>query len=237
MLDIKYIDRIRTLELDAVLPLIPLGARILEIGAGSGRQALEMARRGFVVEAIDVSSSDYVGSRQFPVQDYDGTTLPFPDSSFDLVYSSNVLEHVEGLPALHAEIRRVLVPNGQCVHILPTHSWRFWTSLALGPKMLLTLVARNQQQSLFGRLRTAAGGAVKRHGERGNAATELWYFHPEWWRRHFRENGFELVEARPIGLFYTAQMAFGPRLSLGMRRKLARVFGSPTHLYHLRIDR
>ena len=65
----------------------------------------------------------------FPIKDYDGRTIPLPDASVDVVFSSNVLEHVPDLSRMHAEIRRVLAPGGICIHVVPTHTWRLWTTL------------------------------------------------------------------------------------------------------------
>ena len=48
---------------------------------------------------IDLSSSQYADDQMFPVQAYDGRRIPFADSSFDVVFSSNVLEHIRDLSA------------------------------------------------------------------------------------------------------------------------------------------
>ena len=234
MLWVDYINAMRVIELDAIVPSLKPGARILELGAGSGAQAAELSRRGFEVEAIEIASSDYAGHRQFPVTDYDGRNIPFPDASFDIVYSSNVLEHVPHLEEMHREIRRVLKPGGEAVHILPTHSWRFWTSFMLLPGAVRAVFRTGRSPGFIANLRRAASAALRRHGERGNAFSELWLFHPRWWRRHFGENGFEMIEDRPIGLFYTAETLFGPRLPLDRRRALSETIGSTTHLYRLK---
>ena len=73
----------------------------------------------------------------------------------------------------------------------------------------------------------------RRHGERGNVISELWLFHPRWWRRNFRENGFAVVSDEPMGLFYTGEVLFGLRLGLAKRERLARVLGSSCHLFRL----
>jgi ubiquinone/menaquinone biosynthesis C-methylase UbiE len=122
---LDHLDAIRGAELDTIASLFPIGVRILEIGAGTGKQALELQRRGFEVTAIEVADSNYAAHRVFPIKDYDGRTIPMGDGSVDLVFSSNVLEHVEDLSRMHAEIRRVLAPGGACIHVLPTHTWRF----------------------------------------------------------------------------------------------------------------
>ena len=56
--------------------------------------------------------------------------IPFTDKSFDMVFSSSVLEHVRDLPATLSEIHRVLKTNELAAHVLPNCSWRFWKSVA-----------------------------------------------------------------------------------------------------------
>lgn len=230
-LPFEYINELRSAELRSVVPLLRPGIRVLELGAGSGRQALELDRLGFDVSAIDLPTSNYAANRVFPVIDYDGTTIPFPDRSFDAVFSSNVLEHVKDLPRMHDELRRVLARNGECFHILPTSSWRFWSSLAALPAAARAGVREGPGVGL----RKAARAVLQKpHGERGNVLTELWYFRPEWWRRNFRDNGFEIVRDAPVGLFYTGEVLRGLTLSMAYRRRLAGFLGSSTWLFQLR---
>lgn len=84
-------------------------------------------------------SSPLRGASSRPVCEDDGRHLPFEGGSFDVVWSSNVIEHVGEIDAFEAEIRRVLTPEGLAVHALPTASWRLWTSLALYPKLPVLL--------------------------------------------------------------------------------------------------
>lgn len=206
-----------------------------------------MQRRDFNVNAIELADSAYASARVFPVIDYDGTHIPFPDGSFDVVFSSNALEHVCNLVGLHAEIRRVLKPDGIAIHVLPTHAWRFWSTLASLASAFIYLWAAlrrmlpsSRDQRSVGRAwyeaARACGAAVlqPRHGERGIGFAELWLFHPRWWRRNFANNGFVLLYDRPMGLFYTGSMVFGARLSLERRAQLAQILGSSCHLFVLR---
>ena len=230
--------------------MFPSGARVLELGAGTGMQALELRRRGFNVTAIELANSSYAAHRVFPVVDYDGATIPLSDSSIDLVYSSNVLEHVPDLASMHAEIRRVLAPNGRCIHVLPTHGWRFWTTLTGYPDAFLHLLLEAPQlvphalpyraelrrlSEAWYRTARAVGGRwlPRRHGERGNVMSEIWLFHPSWWRSNFRSNGFKVVHDQPMGLFYTGNMLLGARLPPSMRARLAGPLGSACHLFVL----
>ena len=49
----------------------------------------------------------------------DAAALPFPDAVFDLVEARHSLEHVDDLPAAMREIRRVLLPGGLLVAVVP----------------------------------------------------------------------------------------------------------------------
>jgi ubiquinone/menaquinone biosynthesis C-methylase UbiE len=52
----------------------------------------------------------------------DLTNLRLPDESISLIYCSHVLEHIPDDRAAMAEMRRVLIPGGQAVVIVPTGS-------------------------------------------------------------------------------------------------------------------
>ena len=51
--------------------------------------------------------------------------MPFEDSSFDVVFSNCVLEHVEGLDDMLAHVGRVLKPGGQFVFTVPTEDFQY----------------------------------------------------------------------------------------------------------------
>ena len=243
--------RIRAWELDHIAQHFWPGAHILEIGAGTGQQALDLSARGFVVRAIDLANSVHRESRVFPIVNYDGASIPFPDRSFDFVFSSNVLEHVTDLRQMHSEIKRVLKPKGRAIHVLPTHSWRFWTTVdtfLLAAKQIGTLkgevlLRSPMTRAELCRLRQAWGMVGQRvwepftqtrHGARGNLISETWLFYPGFWRRNFHENGFSVEHEKPLGLFYTGNLVFGRRLSMAARERLAKYFGSACHMFVLK---
>ena len=62
--------------------------------------------------------------------EYDGRVLPFPDAVLDVVLTSHVLAHLRNAPNA-CEVRRVLKPRGVAISIVPTATWRIWTSLCI----------------------------------------------------------------------------------------------------------
>lgn len=244
----------REAELEEFANLIPEGARVLELGGGTGQQARLLAARGVDIVSVDVAGSIYENERVFDVIRYDGSHLPFADATFDVVFSSNVLEHVADLPTLLDEMARVLVPGGFGLHAMPTHGWRFWTSVShyanLVEMLLRCLPAFVPREYSFREtwrapvrgLRRMAGTVYKglvpeRHGERGNVLTEIGYFHPAWWRRQFGASGWIVEKDRPMRLFYTGYMVLGGRLSLQARARLQRLLGAACQLYLVRPSR
>jgi len=93
------------------------GEHIVDIGAGPGFLAAEMAAEGAWVVAVDPSASMRELARgrdvDFEVVDGSAERLPLPDGSVDAAVATQVLEYVPDVPGALAEIRRVLRPGGR----------------------------------------------------------------------------------------------------------------------------
>lgn len=250
MFNIEFLHLIREYEYTKIIRRFAPGVRILEIGGGTGYQAKCLAKDGFVVDSIDVPNSNYAGQLEFPVQPYDGRNIPFPDGYFDVIFSSNVLEHVIDLPYLQAEIKRVLRPGGYCVHLMPTGAWRLWTNVAhytellqrlfgLAPRLIPKGFSKHALSDAVSVFRLMAGtvksyAIVPRHGETGNALSEIVTFSSRHWKRHFVNQLFTINEVTPVGLFYTGHMVLGLWISLAAREKLSKLLGSACMIYVVR---
>jgi 2-polyprenyl-6-hydroxyphenyl methylase/3-demethylubiquinone-9 3-methyltransferase len=96
------------------------GLKVLDVGCGGGLLAECFAREGAQVSGIDLSQSSLVAAKRHAETgeikvDYVGASgdrLPFLDSSFDAVMSSDFLEHVTDLETVVAECSRVLKSSG-----------------------------------------------------------------------------------------------------------------------------
>ena|SRR5436309_8611552 len=102
------------------LGIDPRGRKTLDVGCGGGILAEELAGLGCDVTGVDPSEQSLDAARAHARQeglaiDYrraTGEALPFPDVTFELAYCCDVLEHVDDLRRVVAEIARVLRPGG-----------------------------------------------------------------------------------------------------------------------------
>jgi len=97
------------------------GMQALDLGAGRGAlPELDMRARGAHIAATDpdpvVLKNPQVDESR--VLDPDGR-IPWPDQTFDVIYSSFVWEHVQDPVAFLSEARRVLRPGGVYLSLTP----------------------------------------------------------------------------------------------------------------------
>ncbi len=104
--------------LTAVLvPAASRGGLCLDVGCGDRPYEGLFALGQYL--GVDVEDSGRPLSMKQPDRFYDGKVLPYANDSFDLVMSTQVLEHVPDPLALLAEMARVCKPGGEIVVSLP----------------------------------------------------------------------------------------------------------------------
>jgi ubiquinone/menaquinone biosynthesis C-methylase UbiE len=117
----------------------------------------------------------------------------FADSSFDLVFTSNMLEHVHDIDKCLQECRRVVKDDGVMLHTMPS---RYWKTAYFTCSLLKFQ-------------------APKIHGINNGHFSEWLAFGRESWKKRFEANG--LVVERIVGMpFYVGHgNSFIPLIKAG----------------------
>lgn len=102
------------------------GKMLLEVGVGAGTDHLQWARAGAICHGVDLTAAaiettrrrlELYGQRS-ELKHIDAETLPYPDATFDVVYSWGVIHHSERPEAIISEIHRVLKPGGRFIGMM-----------------------------------------------------------------------------------------------------------------------
>lgn len=163
--------------------------RALEIGCGDGLQSnLIAARCGYLIcSDIDNRRWEQNRARQIPknaiYMPIDATDLScFSDSSFDLLYSSNVLEHIKDIDRCLFEMHRVLKPSGLSIHSMPSRHWKLFNSI----------------------YRVARGRKPKIHGVECTNWKEFQEFGLSNWVDRMEKAGFTITETYGMPFYFGA---------------------------------
>ena len=123
------------------------GKRVLEIGLGQGAESEQMIRRGAVWSGLDLTPESVrrvrsrLELRKLPYEQIacgSALRIPYPERSFDLVFSHGVLHHIPEILTAQWEIARVLRPEGQLIAVVyAKRSLNYWVSIALLRRLAL----------------------------------------------------------------------------------------------------
>lgn len=110
--------------------------KILDLGCGLGRHAIEFAKNGFDVTACDLSNyaiNNVIcwGKKEnliIETKVCDMLKLPFTENSFDAIFSYHAISHTDtlGMKKVIYELKRVLKENGEIfLTLCSKETWSF----------------------------------------------------------------------------------------------------------------
>jgi len=103
------------------------GERVLDLGCGDGWMTAELAAYGALPIGVEIAAAAIDRARrrhpelEFRLAEI-GAELPLNDNEVDVVWASEVIEHVADTARWLSEVRRVLRPRGRLLLTTPNHS-------------------------------------------------------------------------------------------------------------------
>ena len=135
------------------------GKTVLDVGCGYGGYSLELAKVAKIVVALDLNIVKKLSTTKNIIQvRADATNLPFKDNTFDFVFCSSLIEHVQNQDKFISELYRLTKPNGFCYlsfppFYSPVGGHQFKPFHLLGEKIAIALYRRlkNIEVESFGK--------------------------------------------------------------------------------------
>lgn len=162
----------RRRQLEAIFSKCPenLFSSALELGAGDGFQSKLLGRYVSRLIATDYNPAilelDANEAVEYRVCDAEIVDEAFKGEQFDLVFSSNLLEHVEDPQKVLKGICKVLKEDGITIHIMPNRFWKVLHLVLYIPNRIVSFLERSSNPTwrkqklrwLLGSQRAEGGG-------------------------------------------------------------------------------
>jgi SAM-dependent methyltransferase len=188
------------------------GGRVLDLGAGTGAWANRLMQHGYAVTAVDRDTTNWGLSSELLPLDLNEDFAGMVGSTFEVVTSLEVIEHLENPRAFLRQCRRVLVPSG------------------------IVLITTPNIENVAGRLRFLATGQLRGFDRdpRWNEPTHITPIQTFLFEKMCSDTGFA-IEWRGFNRPTEAVRSRMRPLALGLLRPLLRgTTGGDHHIFLLR---
>lgn len=218
-----YLHSVRRREIEWLFGGCPAKAfaRGLELGAGDGYQSQFIARYVASLEVTDygaqILSSPAQPGLTYRTCDAERVGETFAPGEFDLIFSSNMMEHLPDPQRALAGMRRALREDGLAIHIMPSPFWKLSQMIGFYPNAVISRLERYSArlsapsaspgqpaageaawdnnpkvgQRRYGYLRRLLWPTP--HGVSASNWAEFAAFRPAYWRQQFARAGFRVA--------------------------------------------
>ena len=234
---------IRSGELSIALEFFPSekNLKILEIGGRDGYQAELISKKGYNVTSIDINP---LFPQFHPVQKGSINKLNFDENSFDVIFSSNMLQEIHNVKEAFIEMKRVLKKDGIIIHIVPSSWWslitNFWHYCFI-PKYLIRSKKFQRVFNLDAKKENSNKDDVEEKSNSSKKNLKRLFFHPlgantsfiheiiyfsnSYWKKLFKQNGLKVIGKKNCPYLYSGYAVFRFKF-LKIRKLFAKKFPS-----------
>jgi len=231
--NIDWLQFIRNAEFDNALKKFPIekNIKVLEIGGGDGFIAKKIHDQGY-----DITSIDQIPKypQYFPVTKGNASKLSYEYETFDIIFSSHVLAHINEIDSFFNESKKILKKNGLMIHIVPSNIWsigtNFWHYILL-PKMFIEWKKRKLKNNSDKEINIDKKVKVKNRiinilflhplGTNSSFIHEFYYFSKHEWKKIFENQKFNIISIENGPYFYSGHGMLKNKL-LKLRKILAK---------------
>lgn len=211
----------------------------LELGCGDGRYSKYLAFYCKKLTAMEYNERRLTAKSDektdFIIGDAQDLSQ-FGDNDMDLIFSSNLIEHLPDIDRALRECRRVVKEGGLIIHTVPNRTWKFFHLLLYYPfalkivflkifspekaKVLLELVSPDVGMDSSLRMQSGSFSIKKyllpqTHGISRSHFGEFKTWGEMHWRNAFEKNGMEVVEIVRLPFYFGWEYNFRLVLRVG----------------------
>lgn len=207
----QYLYKYKQREVDIVFSKCPekLFHTMLELGAGDGFQSTLLTRYASRLISTDLDPSILKNKNsealQYRICDAEEIDKAFNKGEFDVVFSSNLLEHLNYPGRTLTGVYDLLKDNGITIHIVPNPFWKFCSLLFRLPYIYMLFLEKITQNELN---KKAPESKTKPkthkpflyrllvpnpHGASESNIREFYLFSKSRWKKQFEKANLELI--------------------------------------------
>lgn len=100
---------------------ISRNSRLLDVGCGRGDMLNAFKQSGLHVNGLELLdyNAELIAGIEVAYANFENQSFPFPDDTFDVVFSKSVVEHLHNPENFLRESRRILKPGGRIITLTP----------------------------------------------------------------------------------------------------------------------
>jgi len=208
----------RTKEVQQIFSKVPDGhfQTGLELGSGDGFQSQLLTKYIVDFTSSEFNGDDLVQSNPrttYMEVDAEQVDAYFKSGTFDIIYSSNLLEHLPNSMSALKRMRRVMAKGGIGIHVMPSPTWKISKLTVHFPVLAVRVIRKmmglsskpagpinprdnNPKFERSARKTDFSRHLPQVHGVSSGNIAEIFAFRRLRWQAEFEESGYEIIGVR-----------------------------------------